>query len=230
MGEKYYLTQPLKVAAICGSVRPGSYTRAALKIALQGAAEFGAEVQLIELRQYDLPFVGMMEERDYPGDVHRLRNEIAQTQGIILGTPEYHGSLSGILKNALDFLSARELEGKVCGLVGVAAGRQGAANALNSLRIIGRNLHAWVLPREVSIGEAYSVFDDHGNIRDRKLENRLRDIGRLTARFAAVLEMQKSLEIVCTPAKQLRDVDAAALLTGNWKSEHVLAHPETLKN
>lgn len=230
MGEKYYLTQPHKVAAICGSVRPGSHTRAALKIALQGAAEFGAEVHFIELGEYKLPFMGTMDEQDYPGDVRRLRSEIAQAQGIILGTPEYHGSLSGILKNALDFLSARELEGKVCGLVGVAAGRQGAVNALNSLRIIGRNLHAWVLPREVSIGEAYSVFDDHGNIRDRKLENHLLEIGRMTARFAAVLEMQKGLEIVCTPDKLLQEADAEALLTGNWKSEHVLAHPETLKN
>lgn len=214
MGQKYYISQPVKVAAICGSVRPGSCTRAALKIALQGAAEFGAEVRLLELDKYDLPILGMVDEQDYPDDVCRLRNEIAQAQGIILGTPEYHGSLSGILKNALDFLSARELEGKMLGLVGVAAGRGGAANALNSLRIIGRSLHAWVLPQEVSIGEAYGVFDPAGNIRDRRLENRLREVGRLTARFAAVLEMQKNLEIVCIPDKLPQDGGTAAVLGG----------------
>lgn len=187
---------PVKVIGICGSMREGSYTRAALKTALQGAAENGADTQLVDLKDYELVFFGTMDESEYPQDVFRLKKEVKEAHGIIMGTPEYHGSLSGVLKNALDLMSFEEFEGKMIGLVGVSGGNLGAINALNSLRTIGRNLHAWVLPQQVSIPEAEKYFDADGQPNDPELKARLLEIGQLIAKFAAFHEIQKDQEFI----------------------------------
>jgi NAD(P)H-dependent FMN reductase len=181
------LNKNITVIGICGSLRNISYTRAALKIALKGAEESGVNTELIDLREYNLVFCdGGESEEDYPEDVHRLKKKVYEAEGIILGTPEYHGSVSGVLKNALDLLGFREFEGKMVGLVGVSGGEMGAVNALNSLRNIGRSLRAWVLPSQVSIPQVANIFDSDGNIKNKNLENRLKQIGSRVARFASL--------------------------------------------
>jgi FMN reductase len=176
--------EDLRVVAISGSLRSTGYTCKALKIALEGARELGAQTQLILLNDYDLVFVDGRDKAEYPTGVHRLREDITSAQGIILGTPEYHGSFSGVLKNALDLMGFDEFGGKMWGLVGVAGGSLGAVNALNSLRMIGRTLHAWVVPEQASISEAWKHFDEHGQTRDETTRQRLMDVGRQVARFA----------------------------------------------
>jgi FMN reductase len=173
------------VTGICGSLRRGSYTRMAVNTALQGAQEVGARTNLIDLREYQLIFCdGKEDESSYPEDIFRLRREVSQAKGIILGTPEYHGSFSGVLKNALDLMGFDEFEGKMIGLVGVSGGAMGAVNALNSMRTVGRALHAWVVPEQVSIPEAWKVFDDAGMLHDSALEQRLKAVGRQVTQFA----------------------------------------------
>ena len=81
----------LKVVGICGSLRKISYTRFSVNIALEAAEKMGAEVKLIDLRDYDLPFVEQFEEDDQPEDLRKYRDEVASADAIILGTPEYHG-------------------------------------------------------------------------------------------------------------------------------------------
>ncbi len=159
------------VVGICGSLRSGSYTRMAVEIALRGAQDVGAETQMIDLRDYRLTFCdGRKEDDTYPEDVYKLREQVREAQGLILGSPEYHGGYSGVLKNALDLMGFAEIEGKMIGLVGVAGGALGAVNALNSLRAIGRALHAWVIPEQASIPEAWKHFDADGNVKDSNLE------------------------------------------------------------
>jgi FMN reductase len=187
----------VSVVGICGSLRPGSYTRLALEIALQGARELGARTQLIDLRDYQLIFCdGKEDETRYPEDVFRLRREVGQAGGIILATPEYHGSISGVLKNALDLMGFDEFEGKMIGLVGVSGGALGAVHALNSLRTVGRVLHAWVIPEEAAIAEAWKVFDESGALKNPKLEKRLKDVGRAVARFAYLHTSEKAREFL----------------------------------
>jgi NAD(P)H-dependent FMN reductase len=186
----------IQVAGISGSLRSGSYTRRAVESALQGAAESGAETRLIDLNDYNLAFrVGKDEAGDTSG-VSRLREQIKQADGIILGTPEYHGSLSGVLKNALDLMGFDEFEGKMIGLVGVSGGHMGAFDALNTLRNIGRALHAWVIPEQASVPEAWKVFTEDGKIADPQLEKRLKEVGRQVARFARLHKCENALDFV----------------------------------
>src|SRR5690242_2367542 len=89
----------VRIAGLCGSLRIGSYTRMALEIALRGAAGMGCQTDLIVLRDFHLPFAG---EEDGSPDTALFCERLRSADGVILGTPEYHGSFSGVLKNALD--------------------------------------------------------------------------------------------------------------------------------
>ncbi len=188
---------PITVVGICGSLRPQSLTRIAVSIALEGAAELGAETRLIDLRHYNLVFCdGKEDESKYPEDVFRLRQDVREAQGIILGTPEYHGSLSGVLKNALDLMGFKEFEAKIVGLVGVSGGRLGAINALNDLRVIGRTLHAWVVPEQALVPEAWKVIEKSGRVKDSSIEERLRSVGRQVARFAYLHTLDRAFDFL----------------------------------
>src|SRR6267154_3556939 len=160
----------IEIVGISGSLRAGSYTRRAVEAALAGAAETGAETRLIDLRDYNLLFRAGKDDTGYPHDVFRLRAEVKRAEGVILGTPEYHGSFSGVLKNALDLMGFDEFESKMIGLVGVSGGAMGAFDALNGLRNIGRALHSWVIPEQAAIAEAWKVFDSDGKVKSPALE------------------------------------------------------------
>ena len=174
----------IRVGALCGSLRPGSYTRMALGLALAGAAELGAETHLIDFNDYDLPFCNGDDDQPLPADVDRLKAEVESCQGLIIGTPEYHGSYSGVLKNAIDLMGFDQFGGKMIGLVGVAGGAMGGLSALASLRTIGRSLHSWVIPEQALVPNAWKVFDDDGQLKDPAFDKRLREVGRQVARFA----------------------------------------------
>ncbi len=187
----------VRVVGICGSLRPGSYTLMTVQAALAGAEELGARTQLVNLGDYDLVFCdGNKNEETYPEDVFRLRREVSAAHGIILGTPEYHGGCSGVIKNALDLMGFEQFEGKMIGIVGVAGGQQGAVNACNSLRGICRNLHAWVVPEQASVPHAWKAFEDDGSFKDSKLEERVKGVGRQVARFAFLHGSDKALDFV----------------------------------
>ena len=194
-------TQPLDASAvqlvgICGSLIPGGATQRVVSLVLSGASDYGVTTKLIDLRDFELVFCGQVREKDYPPDVFRLRREVSEAQGIILGTPEYYGSLSGVLKNALDLMGPEQFEGKVVGLVGVAGGHMGAINSLNTLRTIGRNLHSWVVPQEVSVADAGKMFDRDGKVKDPALEQRLKDLGHVVARLSIMQQRIRQDEFV----------------------------------
>jgi FMN reductase len=160
-----------KFVGMAGSLRPDSYSQQALQIVAQRVSALGGEVEILDLRRMNLPFCnGGDDYADYP-DVKRLQTAFQNADGIILSTPEYHGSVSGVLKNALDLMSFDQLSGKVAGVVSVLGG-QSNSNALNDLRTILRWVHAWVIPDQIAIAQAWQAFDSEGKLRDEKLSQR----------------------------------------------------------
>ena len=157
----------------------------------------GADVELIDLRDYGLEFCdGSGNRENVSEDLMRLRGIVKRSQGVIWGTPEYHGSFSGVLKNALDLMSFDEFAGKMIGLVGVAGGSMGAINSLNALRTVGRTLGAWVIPHQASIASVYKVFDADNRIADEKLNQRVLEVGRQVARFAYLHHSQEACDFM----------------------------------
>lgn len=161
----------VKIVGIGGSLRADSYSQIALRLAAQRVEALGAEVEILDLREMQLPFCnGEQEYPDYP-DVQKLQHAVSRADGLILATPEYHGSISGVLKNALDLMSFEQLSGKVTGLISVLGG-QPNSNALNDLRIIMRWVHGWVIPEQIAIGQAWKAFSPEGKLLDQKLAQR----------------------------------------------------------
>ena len=161
-----------KVVGIVGSLRSDSYSALALQQAIERVKGLGASTEILDLREMKLPFCnGGSDYPEFP-DVEVLRDKVKAADGLILATPEYHGSVSGVLKNALDLMSFEHLSGKVTGLISVLGG-QSNSNALNDLRIIVRWVHGWVLPEQIAIGQAWQAFDEpSGKLKDEKLAQR----------------------------------------------------------
>jgi NAD(P)H-dependent FMN reductase len=161
----------VKIVGILGSLRPDSYSAQVLDLAATRVKALGAEVEILDLRKMSLPFCnGGDEYPDYP-DVEKLSQTVKEADGLILATPEYHGSVSGVLKNALDLMSFEQLSGKVAGLISVLGG-QSNSNALNDLRVILRWTHTWCILDQIAIAQAWKAFDAEGKLLDEKLSQR----------------------------------------------------------
>jgi len=182
----------VNIVGLGGSLRPTSSSRAALKVALDGAAEAGAKVDLLDLRQLNLPMYDPSSD-EMPESVTRLVESIYAADGMIWSSPLYQGSISGSFKNALDWLillSDREpayLTDKVVGLISVAGGTQGL-QAINTMEFIVRALRGWAVPLVVPIPQSWQAFEDSGRPANPQIEEPLKTLGgevvRVTRRLA----------------------------------------------
>lgn len=175
------MTEAPTVVAICGSLSETSYTQLALDHALDAAEDAGAETQLIDLRQWDLPLFDP-DDRDR-GDARALRQVVRDADAVLMGTPVYHGMVSSALKNAFDYLGKDEFENTTVGLLATAGGGS-YAQTLEHLRTGVRTVHGWTLPHEVGIRGASNAFDADGEFVDPDLEARVRKLGRMATEYA----------------------------------------------
>ena len=151
----------MKVVIITGSVRTGRQTQKAAQY-LQKELEIRAiETAIIDLAEYSLP---IMEERisrnpEAPSAALEISEKLKAADAIVLVTPEYHGSFSGVLKNALDYFGP-EFSKKVVGVVTVSGGRMGGINASVQLQHVILSMGAFPLPQKLLVGEIQNAFDD----------------------------------------------------------------------
>lgn len=173
------------VVGIAGSLRDGSYTRIALRHALDQAQDAGATVELLDLREFDLPVYN--PDTDDPPDATRLTRTVRNADAVLLATPMYHGSYSSTVKNALDYCGFDEFENKTVGLLAVAGGRF-PVTALEHLRSVCRALNAWVLPYQAAVPNSYDSFTD-GEFVDDDLADRVGTLGERIVQFARIREI-----------------------------------------
>ncbi|MFP4590880.1 MAG: NADPH-dependent FMN reductase [Halobacteriales archaeon] len=192
------MTMDTRVIAVCGSLRDDSRTRTALELALAAAEAAGAETELVDLRAYDLPPYGRVTPVGRAGDVPALRETVDAADGILLGTPIYHGSYASPLKTALDYCKREHLRGSTVGLLATAGGRF-PTKGLEHLRNVCRHLNAWVVPTEVAIPNASEVIVD-GEVVDPSYEDRVRELGRDVTRYAHVECLPELLDRTATSA------------------------------
>jgi NAD(P)H-dependent FMN reductase len=176
------MSESLTVVAICGSLRDESHTRSACRHALSAAADAGAETELIDLREYELPVFDA--DNDEAGDAPLLRTRLRQSDAIILASPMYHGSYAAPLKNALDYCGFDEFEGTTVGLLGVSGGSF-PLTTLEHLRSVGRALDAWVIPHQAAVPSASEQFED-GEFVDEDMAERVRTLGRRAVQYANI--------------------------------------------
>lgn len=164
------------IVMINGSARAGNYTGQALAV-IQDALEQHDNVTVTTLEPATLKLAvpgSVMDNRDAAG----VREAVAEADGLVLGTPEYHGSFSALLKLVIENLGfPSAMRGKPVALVGVAAGRIGAVKSLEHLRSVCSHVGATVLPGPISIARVRDVFDAHGAIQDSEIERMLHALG-----------------------------------------------------
>lgn len=179
----------MNALAVIGSLHSESVTRAVLNhVALQ-LREYGCTVDVLDLEKEPMAIYNPDTAHDLPGfEPLKARVEVADV--LILGTPDYHGSMSGAMKNFLDYFW-REFAGKL--FVPIVASHEKGLTVIDQLRTVARQCYAWVLPYSVSFSEATDVKD--GEIASDSFRRRLEMMVRDTRVYGQVLAHQRLADL-----------------------------------
>jgi FMN reductase len=196
----------VKIVGLGGSLRASSRSHAALAVALEGAAGAGATVELLDLRQLELPMFNPEQEADAPLAVRTMVETCYECDGMLWSSPMYNGSVSGSFKNAIDWLhslGSRDpsyLHDTVIGMISAAGGTQGL-QVINTMEFSARSLRGWTVPYVVPVSGATSAFSDLGAVQDEAIALQLRTLGaevaRVAERFGHDPTLHRQLECEC---------------------------------
>jgi chromate reductase len=168
----------MRILAVSGSLRDASYNTALARAAAERAPE-GAELEVYD-RLGELPLYDTdLDGEDAPQAVRDFRQAIVAADALFFVTPEYNGSISGVLKNAIDWASrpprgGAALWGKTAAVAGATTGQYGAIWAQQDLRRVLGIAGARVIEGELPVAQAQNVFDSQGGLTDSLLGERLR--------------------------------------------------------
>lgn len=176
-----------KILAFAGSTRTDSFNKKLVKIAAQGASESGADVTVIDLRDYPLPLFDEDSEKNegMPSNANKLKELMSSHQGFLISSPEYNSSISGVLKNMIDWTSRQGddefplscYKDKVTGLMSASPGGLGGLRGLVHVRAILENMGVLVIPNQIAVSRAHEVFNSDDGLKDSKQEQKVKSIG-----------------------------------------------------
>ncbi len=175
----------MKIIGFAGSLRTGSYNKKALWVALEGAKEAGAEIEEVDLRALDIPAYDedIEDTKGLPESIKNLKEKIDKADALIVASPEYNNSISGVLKNVIDWVSRKGEEdttpfkGKPTALLTASTGRYGGLRAALVFRTIARGIGLYLMNEEVQVTNAGDVFDGDEIVNER-VEKQLKDLGK----------------------------------------------------
>ncbi len=177
------------ILGIGGTTRPGSSTELALQVALGAAEAAGAEVAMIGgvdlmLPMYDPAVPGL------PPAAERLVSLTRRCHGMIIASPGYHGTMSGMIKNAIDYIEELSkdpvpyLDGRAVGCIACAYGWQATGTTLVALRTMVHSLRGWPTPLGAAINSGQKIFGPDGTCVDDTARTQLETVGRQVVEFA----------------------------------------------
>lgn len=181
-------TRPV-ILGIGGTPRAGSSSERSLAVSLKAAEAEGAEIILVSGPELILPMY-LPDEIDRPAEAQRLIDAFRRCDGVIIASPAYHGSISGLVKNALDYTEDLRadprvyFDGLAVGCIACAAGWQAAGQTLAALRAIAHALRAWPTPLGAMLNTSAKMFDAEGNCLDLSAKFQLETVGRQVVQFA----------------------------------------------
>lgn len=188
------MRQPVTVVGIGGSPRPGSTAERALRAVLAEAERLGARTTLIAGNELMMPLYDPREPVRSPQAL-RLVSEVAAADGLVLASPAYHGSVSGLVKNALDHVEElREdprpyFTGRAVGCLAVGEGWQGAVSTLSGLRDVVCALRGWPTPLGVALNSAEAGFRSDGRCTDARIQAKLETVAGQLVEFARMRQL-----------------------------------------
>src|SRR5215469_18787616 len=167
----------VKVLVFAGSLRNASLNKKLARAAARFAEQAGADVTLVDLRDFDMPiYDGDVEAAGLPEGVLRFKQLMDSHHALLIASPEYNGSISGALKNAIDWASRQapgeaplqSFRSKVAGLLSTSPGSIGGLRSLAVVRTILEHLGVLVIPEQFAVANGHGAFDDAGNLKDPK--------------------------------------------------------------
>lgn len=174
-----------KILALSGSTRTDSYNKKLVQEAAEIARKKGAQVTLIDLRDYPMPFydADLEKTEGMPPNAQKFRQMMIESNGLIISSPEYNHSMPAVLKNALDWASRDEkgsgskeaFRGKKFALMSASPGKKGGAKGLTHLQDIIEDLGGILVPIQVSVGQAQHAFSSNGGLKDPALVKQLEE-------------------------------------------------------
>lgn len=171
----------MRIVGFAGSLRKGSYHKMALRIVLDFAKEAGAETEFIDLKDLNIPLYDgdLEQEIQLPEGIKVLREKIEKADGMILAVTEYNHSISGVMKNIIDWLSRTTyfpsvLNNKKTGIFSASDGIIGGARAQIAFYPIATTLNLDLMPSKVYIPNVDNKFDEVGNLIDEKTKESLK--------------------------------------------------------
>jgi chromate reductase, NAD(P)H dehydrogenase (quinone) len=210
------------IIGLCGSLRRGSFNRMLLRAAAE-ATPPGTSIVQESIRDIPLYDGDVEEEQGLPDAVQRLKERIAEADGLLIVTPEYNNSMPGVLKNAIDWLSRpaddipRVFGGRPVAIMGATTGPGGTALSqaawLPVLRKLG--MRPW-FEGGVLISDAFTVFDTAGRITDAAMRQRIRRFVEGFAAFAAVQRHQVDRRVPAALSPQV-NVKLADVMAGGLR-------------
>lgn len=188
------MTYKPKILAFAGSLRADSYNKKLVKISAKGVVEEGAEVTVIDLKEFPLPLYDQDIENSQglPANAIKLKELFWSHDGLLIACPEYNSTLSGVLKNAVDWASrpASPEEvylscfiDKVIVLMSASPGQLGGLRGLVHARAMFTNMFSLVLPQQKSISQANDAFNPDGTLKNAKQEEEVKGLGEILVRF-----------------------------------------------
>ena len=175
----------VKILGVSGSMREHSRSRRALALVLEAAGERGAETRLLDLHALDLPMYRPDDEAE-AASVAGAAEAVNWAGAFVLASPDYHGSMSGAMKNFLDYFWT-EFAGKVFGYL--CASHEKGLTVMDQMRTAVRQCYGWSLPYGVAI-HGDEDFDAEGNVSRPAVERRLRMLARDTVVYGSLIGEQ----------------------------------------
>ena len=181
--------QPLQVLAVVGSLNPNSVTRTVILQVADRLRADGCLVDVLDFESEPLPLYNPDSAYEAPG-FDALQARVERADVYVLGTPDYHGSISGAMKNFLDHFW-REFAGKL--FATIVASHEKGLTVTDQLRTVARQCYAWTLPYGVSFGEPEDVRE--GRIASDALNERLEMFVHDVRVYGTVLAGQRHADL-----------------------------------
>ncbi|HEU5048454.1 MAG TPA: NAD(P)H-dependent oxidoreductase [Rickettsiales bacterium] len=171
----------MKLLCFAGALRKDSYNKKFVREAMRFAREAGAETEFVDLKDYPMPpYDGDIESTTgIPETTSALAKRIAAADALIISTPEYNGSIPGILKNVVDWLSREKpvsLTNKPLLLLAASPGALGGVRSLWHTRVPFEVLGVHVFPNMMGLQNASTAFDEQGKLKEEKPTQQLKKL------------------------------------------------------
>lgn len=187
------------IVGLGGTGTTDSSSERLLRRALDFCAERGAETLMFDGAALDIPmYAPQVGERT--AKAKALIDGLRRAEGIVIASPGYHGTVSGLIKNALDYVQdladdvPAYFEGRAVGLIAVAGGWQATGTTLATMRAIVHALRGWPTPMAVAVNSQLDVFDGEGGIGDPALDKQLAILAEQVVTFARMRALHELSE------------------------------------